>query len=144
MLMSRILFSVCFLLMFVGIKAQTDSVAVTADTCACGKQNLILDFVEQMPLPPGGWGEWHEYLMTNIRLTDSIVKGPWTGVVYITFIVDVNGNVCGSKIQKSSQSPEFDEQCLKLFNESAAWTPGKMNKEAVCVRMTLPVRVTPK
>ena len=141
--MNRLKKLVFFLLLILGgaeVSAQSDSVALRIDSCACGEKNLVLDFVEEMPAPVRGCSEWQSYLMSNIRLSDSSLrKAP--GKVYITFVVDPGGNVCSAFVRKGCpQAPEFDSEALRIVT-GTKWTPGKMNGKAVCVRMTLPVQI---
>lgn len=135
---------ILLLFIFCGVisaNAQADSSTTHVDSCSCGEVPLILDFVEEMPAPPTGWDKWDQYVKSQIRLPDSILK-KGTGTVYIALTVDVTGKVCTTFVRKGFKAvPEFDSEALRIVQESGTWKPGRMNGKPVCVRMNIGIKI---
>jgi TonB family protein len=78
---------------------------------------------------PGGVIQMEEYLLANV--TAKIPKtdpsdGPYPAVV--SFLVDENGKVSGTRISQSSAMPEVDRILLDAFRKMPAWKPAEQPK----------------
>jgi periplasmic protein TonB len=56
---------------------------------------------EVMPSFPGGEEALRDFLQTNTRFPAAARKAGVDGVVYITFVIDENGNVTEAKCERS-------------------------------------------
>lgn len=65
------------------------------------------------------------------------------GAVYVSFIVEANGQITNKRIIRgiSSQEPcNADGQALKVIDYLTEWTIGECNGEKVAVEITIPIR----
>lgn len=70
----------------------------------------------------GGDEAWKNYLLKSVR-KDILVRGsePQTVTVLIQFFVDVDGNVSGVKVQKSSGVVLVDKDAVGVITSSPPW-----------------------
>ncbi|MDO5442646.1 MAG: M56 family metallopeptidase [Bacteroidia bacterium] len=60
------------------------------------------------------------------------------GRVYVSFVIDENGNITDVKTIKSI-SEDLDNEAIRVVSSSPAWEPGKKDGRTVKVTYTLPV-----
>ncbi len=61
------------------------------------------------------------------------------GVVYVGFVVTIEGKVSEAKVLRSLAKP-LDKEAIRLVTEDIKFTPGYHQGNAVPVRMVLPIR----
>jgi protein TonB len=92
----------------------------------------IRDVAEEMPYFPGGKEMMTAWLKKNLSLND------YTGLVYVSFLVDKDGSLHNLTI-----SGQTDEQMKlkikKAFHDMPPWVPGRQNGEVSRVRMNIPL-----
>jgi TonB family protein len=98
----------------------------------------IFFMVESMPEYPGGEIELRKFIANNIVYPDVAQKEGIQGKVYVTFVVDREGNVANTKIARGV-APSLDQEALRVVNSLPAWKPGKQKGEAVNVSYTVPI-----
>ena len=91
--------------------------------------------VEVMPEYKGGMDAMIKYMSENINYPK---ETGLSGVVYIAFIVDEQGNVTDATVAKSAAEP-LDKEALRVVKAMPKWIPGKDKGKNVKVKMTLPV-----
>ncbi len=79
-----------------------------------------------------------KYLGHNLKYPHAAVQNGISGKVYIKFIVDENGNLISPEIVRGL-GYGCEEEVLRILASMPKWNPGKVNGQAVKVRMTLPV-----
>jgi len=115
--------------------AQPDSVVPKSET--------PLSFAEEMPTFPGGQGAFQKYLQTNLQYPDSAKKYGREGTVYIYFEIAKDGSVENVQCKKGVEgAPELAEEAVRVISAMPNWVPGRMNRKAVKVSMTIPVKFT--
>ena len=97
--------------------------------------------VEQMPVFPGGDMAFGEFIGKEVKYPDDAKKAGTQGKVFVTFIVNKEGNVVNPKIARGV-SPSIDKEALRVISSSPKWTPGKQKGKNVDVRFTLPIAFT--
>lgn len=109
------------------------------------QDNQISTIVEQMPVFPGGQDSLASFLKNNIKYPEKAKKEKTSGTVYVSFIVNILGEVAQVNLSHGV-SPEIDEEALRVVKLIPKWkTPGKQGGKPVNVQMTLPIRfVLPK
>lgn len=95
--------------------------------------------VEQMPEFPGGESDLYKFLQNNINYPRFSKEAGITGVVYVEFIVDVDGSLTNIKIAKGVSS-DIDQEALRIVKKMPKWIPGSQRTKVVPVGMRLPIR----
>lgn len=99
----------------------------------------VFFIVEEMPEYPGGDEALRSDLAANIKYPDEAKKAGIQGKVYVTFVVDEQGNVTKAKIARGVDS-SLDKESLRIVNElTKTWKPGKEKGKAVKVAYTIPI-----
>jgi len=109
---------------------------------AYGKGN-VFTVVEEMPSFPGGEQALFKFLRDNIQYPKKARRKGITGKVYITFIVDKEGNIMDVKTVKGV-SPELDAESVRVVKLMPRWKPGYQNGRPVNVQYNLPIIFTLK
>jgi protein TonB len=92
-----------------------------------------------MPSFPGGQEALRRYLKENLMLLPDSTHTE-KGKVVASFIISEEGNVSGTRILKGL-SENTDAAVLKAIKNMPAWEPGKVAREPVKVRVSLPVEI---
>lgn len=102
------------------------------------KDEEIFFIVESMPEFPGGEYALRKYIANNIKYPESAQKEGIQGRVYVTFVVDKEGNIVNTKIARGVD-PSLDREALRVVNSLPAWKPGVQRGEPVNVSYTVPI-----
>jgi periplasmic protein TonB len=100
----------------------------------------IFESVDEVPEFPGGYEAYIKYLQSKINYPAQAIDAGAQGTVYISMLVDVNGNISDVKIKKDPVHYGCGEEAIKAIKASPPWKPGKINGKAVKVRYTIPVK----
>ncbi len=103
----------------------------------------IFTIVEEMPSFPGGEAKLFEYLGKNIKYPQIAKEAGISGIVYVTFVVDANGNITEVQVLRGIGGG-CDEEAVRVVKNMPKWTPGKQRGKAVKVRYNLPIRFSLK
>lgn len=98
----------------------------------------VFDVVEEAPVPNGGMDGWIEYLIDNLEYPKEARQAGVGGVVIVGFVVNEDGSISDSYIEKGIGSG-CDEEALRVVSQAPKWTAGKQKGKAVKVRMRLPI-----
>ena len=91
------------------------------------------------PSFPGGVAAMQHFLENNMRYPALAVDFGIQGTVFVSFIVEENGNLSTIHIFERNHDPVFNREAIRLINAMPEWTPGKRNGEIVRTRFTLPI-----
>jgi protein TonB len=105
------------------------------------EEGEVFLIVEQMPEFPGGETALIKYIADHIKYPVSAQEMGIQGKVYITFVVDKNGDVTNATITRGID-PELDKEALRVINSLPKWTPGKQRGQPVKVSYTVPINFT--
>ncbi len=95
-------------------------------------------WVEEMPQFPGGENAMLKYLSNNIKYPVDAREANITGVVYLSFIVDKEGEIKNIEILRGIGGG-CEEEAIRVVKKMNKWKPGKQNGQAVNVQYKLPV-----
>ena len=101
-------------------------------------EEQIFFIVEDMPEFPGGEMELRKFIANNIEYPAAAQENGVQGRVYVTFVVDKNGEVANARIARGVD-PSLDQEALRVVNSLPRWTPGKQRSQAVNVSYTVPI-----
>jgi periplasmic protein TonB len=99
----------------------------------------ILNIAEVMPEYEGGTKEMMKFIVRNTHFPSSARRLGTQGTVFVSFVVDSEGNVVDVKVVKGI-SAECDKEAARVISKMRGWKAGMQNHRAVSVRMTLPIK----
>lgn len=98
----------------------------------------IFIIVEEMPEFPGGEMELRKFIATQVKYPAVAAEQGIQGKVYVTFVVDKEGDVRNAKIARGVD-PSLDAEALRVVSSIPKWIPGKQRGQAVNVSYTVPI-----
>jgi len=102
-------------------------------------KNKVFTFVEQMPEFPGGEQALMDYLGKHIKYPPAARETNVEGTVFVSFVVDKNGNIGDIKVLRDIGAGCGDE-AIRVIKSMPPWKPGKQNGNSVNVQYNLPVK----
>ncbi len=101
-------------------------------------EKKIFTAVEKDPRFPGGIDGFYKFLTQNLKYPTEARQNNIQGKVFLTFVVERDGNLSDIKVVRSLSS-ETDAEALRLVKSPPKWEPGMQNGVAVRVQYTMPV-----
>jgi len=95
--------------------------------------------VEKMPAYPGGDGGLLAYLANNTKYPQVAKDNGITGVVWVNYVVDKNGDVTKVKVARGAH-PILDKEAVRVVKTLKGYKPGKQRGRPVNVEFTIPIR----
>ncbi|TRX71207.1 energy transducer TonB [Carboxylicivirga sp. M1479] len=99
----------------------------------------LLLIVEEMPEYPGGAEALTEFIANILVYPPIAVENGVSGIVYISFAIDVDGSITDIKIVRGVSS-ELEAEATRIIKAMPKWKPGKQRGKPVKVSYTIPVR----
>ncbi|MFW6371640.1 MAG: TonB family protein, partial [Bacteroidota bacterium] len=87
------------------------------------EEEQVFFVVEEMPEFPGGELALRRHVANNIKYPETAQKNGIQGRVYVSFVVDKEGNVANARIARGVD-PSLDKEALRVINSLPAWEPG--------------------
>lgn len=119
--------------------AKSDGKEVNLNTTSIPQEDEVFTVVEKMPEYPGGNEERVKFLVKNIKYPEEARKKGISGTVYISFIVEKDGEITNAKVMRGVDEL-LDNEALRVVKMMPAWKPGIQRGEAVRVQFTLPIQ----
>ncbi len=99
--------------------------------------NQTFSNIDEMPIFPGGVYKMKQFIsMNTIIPEDNTISGK----VFVTFIVNKDGNITDAKI-KRGLSKSMNNEILRVIGKLPKFMPGKVNGIAVNVLYSLPITI---
>lgn len=129
------------LVLCTGICAQNDAVIDVAVPVMeeAHDPNEPLTIAEVMPEFPGGKDALFAYIGKNLKYPQQAVEEGIEGVVFVTFVVEVDGRITGVTVLRGLGGV-LDKEAVRVVSGMPNWMPGKQNGKAVRVKYNLPIR----
>jgi periplasmic protein TonB len=105
--------------------------------------NEVFMHVEEMPQFPGGEEAMIRFIGAHLQYPQSARETNIMGVVYLSFIINKNGEVDQPEIKRGIGGG-CEEEALRVLSTMPRWKPGKQNGEAVNVQYLLPLKFSLK
>jgi len=100
----------------------------------------VFAMVDEMPTFQGGRIEdFRNWVQKNIQYPEEAKKNKIQGTVYLSFVVDTEGQVKGIEIIRSA-NPVLDNEVIRAMKTAPAWKPGKQGGKVVNVAFSIPIR----
>ena len=107
--------------------AQTDEV-----------DDAVFVVVEKSPEFPGGNDSLYAFIGRNIKYPEMAKKNKIEGRVFVTFVVEKDGQVSSAKILRDIGGG-CGEEALRVVNSMPKWKPGTQRGNPVRVQFNLPI-----
>jgi len=102
------------------------------------EETQIFTVVESMPGFPGGDAARMKYLASNIKYPTLARESGIQGRVFVTFVVETNGQVTDVKILRGIGGG-CDEEAMRVIKNMPKWNPGKQRGKSVRVQFNMPI-----
>lgn len=97
----------------------------------------VFPFVDEPPEFPGGENGLMKFLRINIRYPRKAADKEISGRIYLTFVIDTNGNVIKENVLRGVEG--LNEEALRVVRSMPQWKPGRNEGKAVQVQYNLPI-----
>lgn len=87
---------------------------------------------------PGGLKEMYTFIITNLDYPEDAKEKGIQGKVYVSFVIEKDGNVSNVKVVTSIH-PLLDEEAIRVVSTFPQWKPGLRDGEPIKTRYKLPV-----
>jgi len=101
----------------------------------------VFTVVDEFPRFPGGEKARVEYLLENIKYPKELLDSNIQGTVYVSFIIDKEGEVRDPKVLRGVHQ-KLDDISIEAVENMPDWSPGKREGEAVNLKFNMPIRFT--
>ncbi|MFA9188598.1 M56 family metallopeptidase [Flavobacterium magnesitis] len=95
------------------------------------------------PEYPGGMENFYKFVGENYTRPKTPEEVKLAGKVYITFIIEADGNLSDFKVLRDI-GYGTGEEAVRVLKLSPKWTPGTINDEPVRTLYSLPIAIQPK
>jgi len=116
-----------------------DTVKTTETDTPPATEDEIFEVVDQAPVFGKGDDDLMKYIQKTIKYPKEAKEKGIQGKVFVTFVVNKDGKVTNSKIERSVNE-YLDAEALRVISLMPVWNPGSQNGKNVSVRMTLPIQ----
>lgn len=100
--------------------------------------DAIYEVVEKQAGYPGGFGELMTFIATNMKYPEEAKENQIQGKVYVSFVIDKQGNVKDVKIIKSP-SELLSKEAIRIVKSMKSWIPAYQKGKPVNSRFKLPI-----
>ena len=118
------------------------AVALFCGTSAMAQSDDVDDavfvVVEKSPEFPGGNDSLYAFIGRNIKYPEMAKKNKIEGRVFVTFVVEKDGQVSSAKILRDIGGG-CGEEALRVVNSMPKWKPGTQRGNPVRVQFNLPI-----
>ena len=106
-------------------------------------KDTAVDKFENPPEFIGGISELYKYLIANIVYPEQSKKAKIKGMVFVSFIVEMDGSISDIKVLKSpKKGEELEKEAIRVVSLMPRWKPGSANGHPVRVKFTIPINFT--
>ncbi|TLX72608.1 energy transducer TonB [Labilibacter sediminis] len=101
-------------------------------------EHPVFFVVENMPEFPGGNEAMRQFIAQTVKYPEEALKQNIFGRVYVSFIIDYNGEVKDAKIIRGVHEI-INNEALRVVNAMPKWRPGYQRGKPVNVSYTVPI-----
>lgn len=119
-------------------EVEVVSPETTSEANAEVKEEPVFTVVEEMPEYMGGVNELYKFLGNNIKYPQEAKTAGISGRVFVSFIVENDGEVTNVKVLRGI-GYGCDKEAIRVVNNMPNWVPGKQKGKNVRVVYNLPI-----
>jgi len=101
-------------------------------------ENIVHQFVDEMPEFPGGMAALLVYLSRSVNYPVVAQENGIQGKVYVSFVVNADGQISDAKVIRGVDL-SLDKEALRVVNGMPRWRAGKQSGRAVRVAFNVPI-----
>jgi TonB family protein len=102
-------------------------------------EETVFTVVEDMPKYMGGVNELYKFLGNNIKYPQEAKTAGISGHVFVSFIVEKDGEVTNVKVLRGI-GHGCDKEAIRVVESMPNWVPGKQSGKNVRVAYNLPIK----
>lgn len=121
------------LLVAVAIFCGTSAMAQTDEV-----DDAVFVVVEKSPEFPGGDDSLYAFIGRNIKYPEAAKKNKIEGRVFVTFVIEKDGQVSNAKILRDIGGG-CGEEAIRVVKNMPKWKPGTQRGNPVRVQFNLPI-----
>jgi protein TonB len=87
---------------------------------------------------PGGASGLMKYISENVKYPEDAVKNGIHGKVYLSYIIEKNGQVSNVEVKRGVDK-ELDDEAIRVISSMPKWTPASNRGKAVRSQILLPI-----
>ena len=118
------------------------AVALFCGTSAMAQSDDVDDavfvVVEKSPEFPGGNDSLYAFIGRNIKYPEMAKKNKIEGRVFVTFVIEKDGQISSAKILRDIGGG-CGEEAIRMVNSMPKWKPGTQRGNPVRVQFNLPI-----
>ena len=118
------------------------AVALFCGTSAMAQSDDVDDavfvVVEKSPEFPGGNDSLYAFIGRNIKYPEAAKKNKIEGRVFVTFVIEKDGQVSNAKLLRDIGGG-CGEEAIRVVNSMPKWKPGTQRGNPVRVQFNLPI-----
>ena len=114
-------------------EAAPETAVDHSNSAAMAEAPINFTVVQQIPVFPGGWSMFMQWLTKNLKYPATAQQAKIQGTVVCSFIVNKDGSVSDVKVSKSAD-PILDREAMRVMKMMPKWKPG-LDKNKVCRTM---------
>jgi protein TonB len=116
------------------------SLANAAGMAIPHEDTKVYDFVslEKQPEFVGGMIKFYDFLKKTVKYPAEAYKNKKSGKVFLSFVVEKDGTLTEIKVDRKA-GHGFDEEAVRVLEESPKWIPGVQDGKAVRVKYNIPI-----
>lgn len=121
-----------------GLPKGDTTLIVKSDPVPVITPDKVEDYPDVEAEFPGGYEEWKKYLLGELKYPDISLEMGDQGIVYISFVIEIDGSVSDVKVLKGV-SFDIDREAKRVIRNSPKWIPGRIAKSNVRTRLSIPI-----
>jgi protein TonB len=101
----------------------------------------VIEFPDVEASFPGGAAALNKFIVSNIQYPETSIDMEEQGKVYLSFVVETNGEISGLKVERGV-SKDLDREAKRVLRSMPKWEPGEAGGKKVRTRCRLPIVFT--
>lgn len=114
-------------------EAVPETAVDNSNPSAMAEAPINFTVVQQIPVFPGGWSAFMQWLTKNLKYPKPAQNAKIQGTVVCSFIINKDGTVCDVKVSQSVD-PLLDREALRVMKMMPKWKPG-IDRDKPCRTM---------
>lgn len=119
-------------------EAAPETAVDNSNPNAVAEAPINFTVVQQIPVFPGGWSMFMQWLTKNLKYPPTAQSSKIQGTVVVAFIVNKDGTVSDLKVSQSA-NPLLDREALRVMKMMPKWKPGIDNNKVCRTMIAVPV-----
>ncbi len=110
------------------------------DAASLGLNDEIFLFTDSDAVPVGGFDQFYNYLLRNLKYPQEARASKITGKVIVEFVIEKDGRISSQNI-KVLKSPHksLSKEAIRLIKNGPKWVPGKLKGVSVRTKKMMPI-----